>query len=98
MPFLTTIVPLSFPQSLRRPSVVTFPVPRNVTPAVDVTSNDVPSSCATVITPACVQALYNVSTTKASQSSNQLGVSGFIDEYANEADLQVRACERNFVL
>ncbi|TFK32816.1 family S53 protease-like protein [Crucibulum laeve] len=47
----------------------------------------VPASCATTVTPACLQALYGIPTTKATQSSNVLGVSGFIDQFANQADL-----------
>lgn len=46
-----------------------------------------PASCATTITPACLQALYGIPTTKATQSSNVLGVSGFIEQFANQADL-----------
>ncbi|KAF8891614.1 family S53 protease-like protein [Gymnopilus junonius] len=47
----------------------------------------VPSSCASTITPACLQALYGIPTTPATQSSNVLGVSGFIQQFANKADL-----------
>lgn len=48
-----------------------------------------PEECATTITPACLQALYNIPTTAATQSSNKLGVTGFIEQFANEADLKV---------
>ncbi|KAI4525603.1 subtilisin-like protein [Schizophyllum commune Loenen D] len=47
----------------------------------------VPSSCSSQITPACLQALYGIPTTAATQSSNVLGVSGFIEQYAQQADL-----------
>lgn len=47
----------------------------------------VPASCATKVTPACLQAFYGIPTTLATQSSNVLGVSGFIDQFANQADL-----------
>ena len=40
------------------------------------------------MTPTCLQDLYQIPTTPATQSSNVLGVSGFIDQFANEADLQ----------
>ncbi|KAF8148116.1 family S53 protease-like protein [Mycena galopus ATCC 62051] len=50
-------------------------------------SDAVPSSCGTTITPTCLQAIYNIPTTAATQSTNKLGVSGFIDQWANEADL-----------
>jgi tripeptidyl-peptidase-1 len=44
------------------------------------------------ITPSCLQALYNMPTAMATQQSNTLGVSGFIGQYANQADL------RSFIL
>ncbi|KAJ6535510.1 family S53 protease [Mycena capillaripes] len=51
-------------------------------------SDAVPTSCNSVITPACLQALYNIPTTPATQTSNKLGVSGFILEWANQLDLK----------
>ncbi|KAJ7668083.1 hypothetical protein B0H17DRAFT_1210146 [Mycena rosella] len=45
-------------------------------------------SCATTITPACLQAIYGIPTIVATQSSNKLGVSGFIGQFANQADLK----------
>ena len=51
----------------------------------------VPSSCSTTITPACLRALYNTSTyTPSATSTNSIGVAGYLDEFANRADLQVR--------
>ncbi|KAH8108266.1 family S53 protease-like protein [Phellopilus nigrolimitatus] len=47
----------------------------------------VPSSCDSTITPACLQALYGIPTTLATENSSTLGVSGFIEQYANQADL-----------
>lgn len=52
------------------------------------TRQTAPSSCATEVTPSCLQALYQIPTTPATQSSNVLGVSGFIDQFANNVDLQ----------
>ncbi|KAI0823344.1 family S53 protease [Trametes gibbosa] len=57
-------------------------------PAVNLTSNAVPASCATTITPACLQALYGIPATPATQKSNTLGVSGFIEQFANQQDLK----------
>lgn len=58
----------------------------NSTLDVDAT---VPSSCATTITPACLRALYNTVNYVPSQTSrNGLGVAGYLDEFANRADLQ----------
>lgn len=55
---------------------------------------DVPAQCAQVITPACLQALYNVPATPASAQGNSLGVSGFGGEVANPDDLKVRTTSR----
>ncbi|KAF8998513.1 peptidase S8/S53 domain-containing protein [Cyathus striatus] len=49
----------------------------------------VPSSCATTITPACLRALYNTSAyVPQATTVNKLGVAGYLDEFANRADLQ----------
>lgn len=43
------------------------------------------------ITPACIYDLYNIpADIRATQKSNSLGVSGFIEQFANQGDLQVR--------
>ncbi|KAI0064355.1 family S53 protease [Artomyces pyxidatus] len=76
---------------------ITFPNPGSNAPlastpakiasnySIDATA---PSSCNTAITPTCVQELYGIPTTLATQKTNQLAVSGFIDQYANSADLK----------
>ncbi|KAI0705250.1 peptidase S8/S53 domain-containing protein [Cytidiella melzeri] len=49
----------------------------------------VPSSCATTITPACLRALYNTTTyVPKATNVNKLGVAGYLEEFANNADLQ----------
>ncbi|KAJ3798851.1 family S53 protease-like protein [Lentinula aff. detonsa] len=47
-----------------------------------------PTSCNSVVTPTCLQDLYGIPTTPATQTSNILGVSGFIDQWAQTADLK----------
>ena len=47
-------------------------------------------TCNTKVTPACLDALYNISYTPVSTKSNSLGVVGYLDEFANHDDLQVR--------
>ncbi|KAI0328756.1 family S53 protease [Cubamyces sp. BRFM 1775] len=59
------------------------------TPAVNRTSDAVPASCRSEVTPACLQALYGIPSTPASISSNQLAVSGFIEQFANQADMKL---------
>jgi tripeptidyl-peptidase-1 len=61
-----------------------------VAPGSDAT---VPSSCSSTITPACLRALYNTSAyTPAATSENKFGIAGYLEEYANDADLQVKSC------
>ncbi|KAJ7111426.1 family S53 protease [Mycena epipterygia] len=50
--------------------------------------NAVPASCATRVTPACLQALYNITSAAATQTTNKLAVSGFIEQWANMLDLR----------
>lgn len=49
-------------------------------------------TCNDKITPSCLNALYNISYTPVSTKNNSLGVTGYLDQYANHADLQVRKC------
>ncbi|KLO12132.1 subtilisin-like protein [Schizopora paradoxa] len=55
----------------------------------NVTSRAIPASCTKSITPACLQALYSIPTTKATQLSNSIGVTGFSNEFANQDDLTI---------
>ncbi|KAF6753083.1 subtilisin-like protein [Ephemerocybe angulata] len=49
----------------------------------------IPMGCSTTVTPACLRALYNTSSyVPVSMGQNQLGVAGYLEEYANRADLQ----------
>ncbi|KAJ7029718.1 family S53 protease-like protein [Mycena alexandri] len=49
----------------------------------------VPASCASVANPACLIAEFNIPTAPANNSaSNNLVVAGYIEQYANQADLQ----------
>ncbi|KAF7357217.1 Family S53 protease [Mycena sanguinolenta] len=63
------------------------PVLSSPKPASNV-STDASSSCASKVTPACLQSLYGIPTTPATQTSNTIAVAGFIDQYANAADLK----------
>lgn len=49
-------------------------------------------SCANTITPTCLKDLYNTTAyTPKATSSNKLGIVGYLEQYANRADLQVCA-------
>ncbi|KAJ7366057.1 family S53 protease [Mycena albidolilacea] len=53
-----------------------------------ISTDATPASCATTITPACLQSLYGIPTTAATESSNSIAVAGFIEQFANSADLK----------
>ncbi|KAJ6498221.1 family S53 protease [Mycena vulgaris] len=54
------------------------------TPSADA----VPTSCASVINPTCLEAMYGIPAAKATSSaSNVLAVAGYLDQFANSADL-----------
>jgi tripeptidyl-peptidase-1 len=48
-----------------------------------------PTSCKTQMSPTCLQQLYGIPTTSATQKKNSIGVSGFIDQWAQTKDLVV---------
>ncbi|KAF9512132.1 hypothetical protein BS47DRAFT_1394555 [Hydnum rufescens UP504] len=53
------------------------------------TVGGVPSSCNDIITPSCLRTLYNSINYTATQSAkNLVGVAGYLNQYANYADLQ----------
>ncbi|KAI0644035.1 family S53 protease-like protein [Trametes meyenii] len=83
----------AFTQPFIGPAFTAHPSRGNITVPRGATTNlssdaTVPSSCKNTITPQCLQALYGIPTTRASVSTNTLAVSGFIDEFANQADLR----------
>ncbi|PCH43829.1 subtilisin-like protein [Wolfiporia cocos MD-104 SS10] len=79
----TTTFPTYKPRSPNSPAGAPLSqrVPRAESGAID-------PSCANAITPSCLQAIYGIPTTPATQSSNRLGVAGYDDQWANTADLQ----------
>ncbi|KAJ6568249.1 peptidase S8/S53 domain-containing protein [Mycena vulgaris] len=49
----------------------------------------VPASCGTTVTPACLRAMYNTTAyVPKATATNRLGVAGYLQEFANDADLQ----------
>ena len=51
---------------------------------------DVHAGCNETIVPSCLQELYNIPTTPATQANNTLFVAGFGSEFADQGDLQAR--------
>lgn len=45
------------------------------------------ASCATAITPSCLQQFYNIPTDPATQTSNTMAVSSFVQSFASTSDL-----------
>jgi tripeptidyl-peptidase-1 len=86
--------------SKRSDVVYSFPSPIYVgapifsSPTRIVPAGNIPSAvelCYEAMTPTCLQQLYGIPGTPASQTSNGLAVSGYIEQYANKADLKVCA-------
>ncbi|KZP14825.1 family S53 protease [Athelia psychrophila] len=69
--------------SPRLPLIVS-PLPSNATGLTPATA----AACGSTVTPACLQSLYGIPTTKATQSTNQLAVAGFLGQWAQKADLK----------
>ncbi|OJT05439.1 Tripeptidyl-peptidase sed3 [Trametes pubescens] len=84
----------TFIQPLQAPKLTFIPRKEVQERALNVTSDAVPASCQSTITPACLQALYGIPTAPAQVSSNTLGVAGFVDQFASTQDL--RAFLENF--
>ncbi|KAJ7623726.1 peptidase S8/S53 domain-containing protein [Roridomyces roridus] len=57
--------------------------------AAEISPLAVPASCGTTITPACLRALYNTTNyVPKATATNKLGITGYLEEFANDADLQ----------
>lgn len=48
------------------------------------------SSCSSNVDPACLEALYGIPTTPATEASNYIVVTGYDDQYPSTSDLEVR--------
>ena len=58
---------------------------------VEAKGDSILATCGPIVTPSCLRTLYNTSTyTPTATNQNTLGVVGYLKEYANRADLQVR--------
>ncbi|KAJ7117680.1 family S53 protease [Mycena epipterygia] len=71
----------------------TFNNPLSISPilsspqAGSVSSDASSKSCATTVTPTCLQSLYGIPATPATESTNSIAVAGFIEQFAQKADL-----------
>jgi tripeptidyl-peptidase-1 len=91
---IDVVSPTTYFGSINTMKKTSFLMP-DVPPAIagskdEIQSGTVPSSCATTITPECLRSLYNSSTyVPKATANNSLGIVGYLEEYANDADLQV---------
>ncbi|KZV83885.1 subtilisin-like protein [Exidia glandulosa HHB12029] len=67
------------PTSTEAPAPPSGPAPTPGTPD---------ASCEQAVTPQCLQQLYGIPTTPAKQASNKLGVTGYLGQFAQTADLE----------
>ncbi|KAI0294255.1 subtilisin-like protein [Multifurca ochricompacta] len=86
---------ITFPQDPNHQPVFSIPIPRRASlearkPGGNITTDAVPASCASEVTPACLQALYGIPATMARPTGelNRIGVSGFFQQFPNKADLK----------
>ncbi|KAI1786404.1 family S53 protease [Ganoderma leucocontextum] len=77
---------VTFPHPVGQRPVFQAPV-HSTSSGQNFSTRSVPSSCSQRITPACLQAMYNLPTHPATQSSNRIAVSGYDKQYAHKADL-----------
>ncbi|KAJ7173519.1 peptidase S8/S53 domain-containing protein [Mycena filopes] len=57
--------------------------------AAEISPLAVPASCGSTVTPACLRAMYNTTAyVPKATATNKLGVAGYLEEFANDADLQ----------
>ncbi|KAA1471816.1 family S53 protease [Dentipellis sp. KUC8613] len=76
-----------FPIGARGSPVASTVARRSVVSSL--TQRDIPISCNLTVTPSCIQDMYGLPATLATQASNRIGVAGFDNEYVDEADLQL---------
>ncbi|KAI0294261.1 family S53 protease [Multifurca ochricompacta] len=86
---------VTFPQDPNHQPVYSIPISRRASfearePGGNTTTDAVPASCASEVTPACLQALYGIpaTTSTPSRDGDLIGVSGFFEQFANVADLK----------
>ncbi|KAJ6630312.1 family S53 protease [Mycena sp. CBHHK59/15] len=87
-------IPASLQQHIKLVTPTTsFTGPRRVGPVLQKVATQGPTpaaaaaSCSSTITPTCLQSMYNIPTKAATNKTNAIGVAGFGDQFANQADL-----------
>ena len=90
---IDVVSPCTYFGTLRSMRVTSFlqPILHNIVQdtSVQVPEGTLAPSCNTTINPACLRALYNTSSyVPTSTNVNKLAVAGYLDNFANYADLQ----------
>ncbi|KAF8912455.1 peptidase S8/S53 domain-containing protein [Mucidula mucida] len=88
---IAVMAPTTYFSTIHSMKATSFIMEKNVdeSPLKAITNAEVPSSCNSAITISCLRALYNtVDYVPSATDSNILGVSGYLDQFANRADLQ----------
>ncbi|GJJ09797.1 hypothetical protein Clacol_004021 [Clathrus columnatus] len=79
---------VAFPLKSISPPLVFTPIDKSIKTASAPTLDAAPAACnVTAVNPACIQALYGIPATAGSQTASQIGVTGFLDQFAQNADL-----------
>ncbi|KAI0261739.1 subtilisin-like protein [Gloeopeniophorella convolvens] len=78
---------ITFPDLRRSERPALSSVARHV-PTSNISTRAAPAACHTVLTPTCLQELYNIPATPAVTQANRIGVLGFADDFANTVDLE----------
>ncbi|KAI8869506.1 putative protease S8 tripeptidyl peptidase I [Ramicandelaber brevisporus] len=75
------VSPVNFFEPVMSQPIITIP------PQSTLRAGAAPASCNDQVTPECIQKLYGLPTTKATQKGNSVAIPGFLNEFANKADL-----------
>ncbi|KAK2465693.1 hypothetical protein APHAL10511_002237 [Amanita phalloides] len=81
---IDVVAPTTYFGTMRSMRTTSFLQPK-IKPVTDISS----STCSSTITPTCLRTLYNtINYVPSSTSTNMLGAVGYLNQYANRADLQ----------
>ncbi|KAH9948990.1 peptidase S8/S53 domain-containing protein [Amylocystis lapponica] len=73
----------------RKAPIKYVPKKRSIAERIVTRAGEVDASCANDTSPSCLQQLYGIPTTAATQSSNTLGVTGYSSQWPQTQDLQL---------
>jgi hypothetical protein len=80
----------SFPNPYPQKASLASPINANMFATLQ-TRDRTDGNCSTYITPECLQDIYGIPTTPATSSGNSILVTGYLDQFPQNADLEVRS-------